>query len=183
MATEKGRVGTLQYLGLGCLNPQELVRGFVRDAPAPSVLHQEAVFQFTLALRTHVRELDLGTVVSAPVDVILDEEEGLVMQPDVVYVAHERETIVGDCIWGPPDLVIDILSPRPRIGSYAERVEWFARYSVGECWVFRQYDRELDVLTLQGGRITDRRTFAGWEPIRSAVLPFWTQSVSHVLQL
>ena len=53
----------------------------------------------------------LGRVAIAPVDVILDRERALVLQPDVLFVATERLGIIRDQVWGAPDLVVEVMSP------------------------------------------------------------------------
>lgn len=56
-----------------------------------------------------------------------------------------------DRIRGAPDLVIEVVSPHPRIGPLDERLGWFAEYGVGECWLLHQPERRLKVL--QRGRL------------------------------
>ncbi len=46
----------------------------------------------------------------SPVDVVLNQQPPLVVQPDVVLVAKDRLSIVSDRVWGPQDLVVDVLS-------------------------------------------------------------------------
>lgn len=103
-------------------------------------------------------------------DVILDCERDLVVQPDLSFVSAERDEIVGDKILGPPDLVVEVLSPNPRIGTLDEPVGWFARYGVRECWLIDIVRREMVVLSFEGGRITTRALAAPDSPIPTKVL-------------
>lgn len=162
------------------LLPQELVYGYVRDAAAPAPGHQFAVVRFLVALVEHVEPLGLGRVLPSPIDVVLDRERHLVVQPDLIVISRERLRLVTDRVWGPPDLVIEILSPRPRIGTLEERLEWFARYGVCECWLFRQPDLELEVVEFAKGTISRRRRFTGAQPIASAVLPQFRLSLDRI---
>src|SRR5688572_31426670 len=50
-----------------------------------------------------------------------------------IFVSKARAHIVSDRIYGAPDLMIEVLSPHPRIGREDERVAWFARAGVREC--------------------------------------------------
>jgi Uma2 family endonuclease len=118
-----------------------------------------------------VRSHHLGEVLPAPIDVILDADAALVVQPDLVFVSNQRHHIVGDRIDGAPDLVVEVLSPHPRIGNVEERVGWFARYGVRECWLAHLQKRRIAVLGLEDGRVTDRAVFFDREPVRSVVLP------------
>jgi len=163
------------------LLPRELVYGFVRDAAAPAPGHQSALVRFLVELVLHVEERGLGRVLPSPIDVVLDRRRDLVVQPDLIVVSRERLHLVTDRVWGPPDLVLEVLSPRPRIGALDERLEWFARYGVRECWLFRQPERELEVVEFEAGAISRRCRFAGEARIESSVLPDFDLSVDAIL--
>jgi Uma2 family endonuclease len=60
--------------------------------------------------------------------------------------------IVTDRVWGPPDLVLEVLSPRPRIGTLQERIDWFSRYGVRECWLVHQDARTSKSSSVRQGR-------------------------------
>ncbi len=151
--------------------PQELVYGFVRDAPAPSTGHQSAVGEIFVCLRTHLAQHGSGRVWMSPIDVVLDREQNLVVQPDLIVVLNDRQHIVTDRVWGAPDLVVEVMSPRPRIGRLDERLAWFAKYGVGECWLVRPAIREIEVISFADGAAGDRRVFASQQPLASIVLP------------
>ena len=46
-------------------------------------------------------------------------------------------------------MVLEVMSPNPRIGDLQERVRWFAQYGVRECWLVHQLTREIEVLQLE----------------------------------
>ena len=133
------------------LRPQELVWGYVREAPSPAPPHQDAVFLFTMAWHHHIAPRQLGRVLIAPMDCVLDRERALVVQPDALFVSAARAHIVTDRVWGAPDLVLEVLSPRPRIGTLSERLAWFAAYGVRECWVYDQQAGELEIFAFANG--------------------------------
>ena len=162
------------------VKPMELIFGAVRAADAPSPFHQSAVLQFCLALERHVRERKLGRVWVAPLDVVLDEREALIVQPDVLFISNERDFIVRDRVRGAPDIAIEVLSPEPRIGSAEERVGWFARYGVRECWLVHQTQKTVAVLDFRDRRLKERRISKVWEPIRSNVLPEFRLSLEEI---
>jgi Uma2 family endonuclease len=162
--------------------PQELVFGAWRAADAPTPRHQSIVFALGMAIERHARARGLGRVYLAPVDVVLDSQRHLVIQPDLVYVEHDRRDIVQERIWGAPDLVAEVLSPRPRIGDLDERLDWFATYGVRECWLIRQDTRSVEVVRFGDGRIQKREALFEGAVIRSAVLPEWTSSLGDVIK-
>ena len=161
--------------------PQELVWGMVRDAPAPAPGHQWTVGQFFIALTDHLRRHRAGCVWVSPIDVVLDRDRRLVVQPDLIVVAETRVSIVTDRVWGPPDLVIEVLSPWPRIGTLDERISWFAQYGVRECWLVHQQARSVEVLEFSSGTVADRRVCQPDERLRSSVLPTFDMSLDEIL--
>ncbi len=149
----------------------ELWRGVLQVAESPTSWHQDLAFEIAIAIRAHVKPRDLGKVWVAPLDVILDYDRAIVLQPDVVFVSHERLDIVTDKLRGAPDLVVEVLSPLPRIGALTERVECFAAHGVRECWLVHQPTRSVEVLTFDAGRIAHRATAEASEVVPSRVLP------------
>ena len=151
--------------------PRELAFGVLRVAESPVVRHQRVVRDLTIALTAFARDHRLGEVLPAPMDVILDGDANLVVQPDVLFIAAARQDIVSDRIHGTPDLVVEVLSPNPRIGRLHEKIEWFARYGVKECWLVDLTRRQIAVLAFEGGQVAGRGLFSDGERIASAVLP------------
>jgi len=163
------------------VRPQELIYGALRVADAPLPRHQRAVADLFRALEAHVAERLLGEVWLSPIDVILDAERHLIVQPDLLFISNARSHIVSDRIRGAPDLVIEVLSPRPRIGELSEHIGWFAKYGVEECWIVELFARHIEVVTLMDGMIAERRTFDERSRIRSRVLPDFARSFGSIL--
>jgi Uma2 family endonuclease len=161
--------------------PQELVYGIVRDAPAPAPAHQWAVGRFFLALTSHVEPRRLGRVWMSPIDVVLDRKRPLVVQPDLVFISTARLAMVSDRVWGAPDLVVEILSPYPRIGRLDERLAWFAEYGVLEAWLVHQAGRNVEVLRFAAGATAERTFSAENAQIRSAVMPDFRETPGAIL--
>lgn len=182
MSERRTRYGVPEYLELEeTTRPQELVWGYVRDAPSPAPPHQDAVFRFAIAWHRHVEEHSLGRVLISAMDCVLDRERALVVQPDVLFVGAAREHIITDRVWGAPDLVLEVLSPKPRLGTLQERLDWFAAYGVRECWLYRQFDRELEMIRFENHAIAERRTFGFHDRIASAILPAFDLSCAAIL--
>ena len=161
--------------------PPELIYGAMRVAEAPLPRHQRAVGQLFRVLDQHVASHGLGEVWLSPIDVILDEERHLVLQPDLLFISNERDFILMDRIRGAPDLTIEVLSPHPRIGDLNERLGWFAKYGVRECWVVELLSKQLSVHAFENGRTTRREVFAKTNPIRSEVLPDFHDTPGFIL--
>jgi len=151
------------------LQRRELLVDHVREPPAPFWTHQAIVTRLAVLLDAHVRPRNLGRVCVAPVDVVLDREPALVLQPDLLFVSHERMSIVRQQVWGTPDIVIEVLSTATERRDRTMKVRWYRKYGARECWLVHPRDRRVEVLTFDGGR-TRRRRFTTGTRIESAVL-------------
>jgi Uma2 family endonuclease len=160
--------------------PMELVHGVVVREPAmPAYGHQSVATRLTARLLAHVEERSLGICLH-PMDVVLDEAAALVVQPDILVVTRERLGIVRERIWGAPDLVVEILSPRTARRDRTTKLGWYRQYGVRECWLvdYGLRARSVEVIDLQS--VSVPRLFTGAEPMRSYVLPDWTTPASHL---
>jgi len=163
------------------LSPAELIYGAIRLADAPLPRHQSAVACLFRALDRHVREHALGRMWLAPLDVVLSEPDGLIVQPDLFFVSNERDWIVRDRVRGAPDLVVEVLSPHPRIGKTRERVGWFRDYGVRECWLVHQDTASLTVIAYEDRTIARTSSFKRRETIVSTVLPDFVTTLDQIL--
>ena len=162
--------------------PQQLAYGVWQVADAPSAWHQELVAQLFLTLHEHVRSEGLGRMWLAPLDVILDHDRALVVQPDLLFVSQARAHIVMDRVYGAPDLAIEVLSPWPRVGDSEKRLGWFAEYGVRECWIVHQLGQWIEVVQFANGAIARRDRFDKKTPVKSAVLPRFNASFDRILR-
>ncbi len=88
-------------------------------------------------LRTFVHvfaiKFDLGSVLATPTTVELSETN--VTRPDIVFVAKERESIVGEgVVRGAPDLVVEVFTPSVDKPDESNRRGLYARHGVEEYW-------------------------------------------------
>lgn len=152
--------------------PQELIFGVFRMSDAPKPRHQQLVAELFVPMALHVRQGRLGTMWLSPLDVVLDDELGLVVQPDMCFIARDRLPFVPDRIRLAPDLMVEVLSPLTRLGTDPEeRLGWFARYGVSECWLVHQIQFRTEVVRFENGRIAARESYGFDVPLRSSVLP------------
>ena len=157
----------------------ELVHGYVREPPAPKYGHQAAVTDLTVLLKRHVDARRLGKVCVSPIDVVLDEENALVVQPDIIFVCTERLHIIRDRVWGAPDLVVEVLSYGTTRYDRTTKLGWYRRYGVQEAWLVDTAEASVEVIALQTTPEA-RATFAGSNRIQSRVLPDWDLPAEQV---
>ena len=126
----------------------DIMDGEINMAPAPSIEHQEILGQLYFVLRQYVTEHDLGKVLFAPVDVLIQREPLRTRQPDLLFVSKERSGIVSTIVEGAPDLVVEILSPGNTRREVEEKLSDYARLGVRECWLISPEGRTVEVLAL-----------------------------------
>ncbi|HWF87075.1 MAG TPA: Uma2 family endonuclease [Vicinamibacterales bacterium] len=144
-----------------------------REPAAPYFTHQTLVLRIARVLCSHVEPRRLGEVAIAPVDVVLDRARGLVVQPDVLFIAAARQSIIRHQVWGAPDLVVEVLSDSTEGHDRGEKLGWYQQYGVRECWLVDAYEDAVTVVDFAGARREDRIA-QGIEPIVSTVLPHFT---------
>ena len=160
--------------------PRELTYGIVREPPAPFFSHQQVVLTIVRRMADHAERAGLGIVAVAPLDVILDAERSLIVQPDVMFVSSERKAIVRDQIWGAPDLVVEVLSPGTAAHDRTEKLGWYRQYGVRECWLVDPAASRITVFDFTGGS----PTFRVFEPpatVRSVVLRDFSAPAASLL--
>ena len=163
---------TAEYLQTAeSLRVQELIYGTLHVvADSPTARHQDLLLELAVLMRVFAGQHKLGRVLISPLDVILDPARALILQPDLLFVSKWRQEIITDRVWGAPDLVVEVMSPHPRIGKLEDRLRYFAQYGVRECWLIHQLRREIEVLGFERFGLESRQTFRGVDRIRSRVL-------------
>jgi Uma2 family endonuclease len=163
------------------LLPTELAFGILHVRDAPFLPHQRIVGSFFTALREFVRSNGLGSVWVAPLDIVLDAARHLVVQPDVSFVSNARSTILRERVYGPPDLVVEVLSPHPRVGDLETRLGWLGAYGVRECWAYHQPDEQLEMIRFGDGRPAIREWCALEDLVTSPCLPGFAMTLKDIL--
>src|SRR5688572_12233993 len=89
----------------------QLIEGCLYMAPAPNRYHQDVSRNLVLILGNYLKQHAIGKIYDAPFDVRLDEFN--VFQPDILFVAKERFSLLTDeGVSGAPDFIVEILSPK-----------------------------------------------------------------------
>ncbi|MBI2802170.1 MAG: Uma2 family endonuclease [Gammaproteobacteria bacterium] len=125
----------------------ELLHGDLYMVPAPTTRHQRVLSRLNSLMLEHVRSRQLGDAFFAPVDVILGQGDAReVVQPDLFFIAAaRRDTVKLHGIEGPPDLVVEILSPGTETRDRGYKLKMYARHGVREYWIVDPDARTVDV--------------------------------------
>ena len=131
-------------------NRYEVIDGVLYMTPPPIWAHQRGLNKLNIRVANHVYDHDLGEIVTAPVGVVLDEENGV--QPDLVYVSRERLGIISERgIEGPPDLVVEVLSPSTQARDRGVKMRRYAKAGIPHYWIAVPRDRKLEAYALAVG--------------------------------
>jgi Uma2 family endonuclease len=176
------RMTVADYLGTPeTTRPQELAYGILRELDAPGYGHQAVVTHMAALLDRFVRRTKLGAVCASPVDVVFDRRCALVLQPDLIFVSAARLGIIRERVWGAPDLVVEVLSPRTANRDRTRKFGWYRQYGTREGWLVDPRAREVTVVRLDREDGPAGRIYRGSQRLYSRVLPGFRPSVGHLL--
>ena len=149
----------------------EIVEGVLLEmTPAPGIPHQNAVLQLSRYLAIHVKDVGIGKVFLAPVDVQLTPKT--VFQPDIVVILNEGlHKITESHIIGAPDLVVEVASPEAARYDRTTKREVYASAGVREYWLVDPILRTVEVLSLKDQAYQSNGIFSGKDTLISQIAP------------
>ncbi len=127
----------------------EIVDGESYMAPAPQTRHQVVSINLEAILMRYTQTNNAGYILHAPVDVVFSATT--IVQPDILFIQKGRAHIIKkNAIEGPPDLIIEILSPGNERLDRFTKMKRYAIFGVGEYWLIDYQARTLEQYVLQG---------------------------------
>ena len=149
----------------------EIIEGVLYVTAAPNFDHQYTVGEIFAALRTYVRERQLGIVISAPFEVNLPDIAQPV-QPDVLFIAAERAPRPGaEGFTGAPDLIVEVLSQSTARTDRLVKFGAYERAGVREYWLVDPRTRSVEVYSLSEESTYEMAgQYTPGETVKSAVL-------------
>lgn len=146
----------------------EIIEGELFELTGPKFAHGVAVMNLILLLGPMVRSFG-GIILTATMDVFFRGADPV--QPDIVILLPGSSAEPTDRgIEGPPDIVIEILSPSNRVHDLLTKRALYERGGVREYWIGDPDARTLEIASFVAGR-SGSRIFAGDEPVVSNLLP------------
>ena len=128
----------------------EIVDGDHYVNPTPSTYHQTVSKRLQHHLYTQVELAGLGLIFAAPVDVQLSDHD--IVQPDlVVLVKDSKARVTLAKIIGPPDLLIEILSPSTVENDRHLKRRVYERSGTSEYWIVDPALPSVTQLVLRDG--------------------------------
>lgn len=127
----------------------EIIEGVLYVSPSPSRAHQRAATRLASILDFHARDLNLGEVYAAPFDTVFSNIS--VVQPDVLFIRKDRLHILTDAnVQGPPDLVIEVISPSSTATDQTVKRQLYAQYGVPHYWQAHPLEHWIRAFELRG---------------------------------
>jgi Uma2 family endonuclease len=159
----------------------EIIWGELYMTPAPSTRHQRISRNLEFALWDYVKKHDLGEVLDAPCDVVM-EPGATPVQPDLLFVAKERlKIITAKNVNGAPDLLVEILSSGSREYDQVTKFDLYAQAGVAEYWIIDPQAGVIEVFVLAEGVYARLGRFSQGETAKSKVLAGFTVAVAEVI--
>ena len=136
----------------------EIVDGELDVSPSSTIRHQTVIANLFRILDPHVIGGELGTLLLSPVDLILADTT--VVVPDLMFVSRRRAPIItARAVEGPPDLVVEIVSPSTSRKDRLTKAALYARFGIPCYWLLDPEQRLFDGVVLEGAvyRLATRR--------------------------
>ena len=186
--TTKKKISFEDYLLMPEINrPYEIIDGEFIPSPAPVPVHQRIVANVFTPLSNYVEAKDLGVVLFAPVDIILQRHPLRTRQPDVLFIHKDKLSGTGfDAIEElqileiAPDLVVEILSSSDTEKVLSGKLADYQRIGVKECWLVSREARSVEVLQLTKEQSQSLGHLGLGEIIQSEVLPDFRLTVNVI---
>ena len=174
-------VDELEAIPYDELHRYELIEGELHVSPAPGLPHQLVLHKLQLRLGNYIEQNPIGIVVPGT-DAIFNKYNSVI--PDLVFVSNERlRTIVAkQRFYGPPDLVIEILSPGAtnRSRDLKLKREVYGKFGVPEYWVVDIWARSVMVFRLTNNTLEQVATLRQDDPLESPMLPGLSLKLSDI---
>ena len=157
----------------------ELSEGELIMPPHPTHTHQLIVLELATRMRAFAQKHDLGLVQIGPLPVRL--WPGKIREPDILFVAKEHSDRIGEQVYGPPDLVVEVLSPSTRRTDRLEKTMEYAQAGVMEYWIVDPHGQTVEVFILREGVYELLGKWGRGEEAASEVLAGFRVALDEVL--
>lgn len=146
----------------------ELIDGDFKVSPPPSSKHQRVSRKIEFRLEQWVTAHQLGEVFDAPMDVVLSEND--VFQPDLLFISKERLGIIKKKIEGPPDLIVEILSPNDENCDRVTKKDLYSKFGVREYWIVDPEAETIMLLAFEKDRLEVKQTYPKGSVLKSMIV-------------
>jgi Uma2 family endonuclease len=159
--------------------PIELSDGRLVILPMPSLAHQRILRRFVHHAQTWLAEAERGEIVFAAHPIRL--WPGKYREPDAMIWLKEHKARMGERESGPPDLVVEIVSPSNEPHDADTKVREYAQAGIPEYWIIQPQTRNVSVYTLEGHAYRLVARFDSGQRAHSLVLSGFELAINELL--
>ncbi|HEV2854752.1 MAG TPA: Uma2 family endonuclease [Thermoanaerobaculia bacterium] len=133
-------------------NRYEVIWGSLYVSATPFPEHQYSVGKLIRFFDVFVSDSGLGTVLPAPLDILLPKGIASPIQPDLAVFRKGNEPAPDQAFEGVPDLVVEVLSPRTRRRDKKLKFIAYEEAGVPEYWLVDPDARTVEVYMWEKGK-------------------------------
>ncbi|MEM8526352.1 MAG: Uma2 family endonuclease [Bacteroidota bacterium] len=159
--------------------PYQLIDGKLEYVASPKDKHQDTLGNLYMLLAPYVKTNKIGRVRFAPLDVHFDEKN--IYQPDLMFISNERKDIIKDFIYGPPDLIVEVLSSNKK-HDLGERKDVYGQYEVLEYWAVDYKKQTLDAYLNKEKKLIWQRQYTAEDEVKSEVVEGFSFVLKEILK-
>jgi Uma2 family endonuclease len=125
----------------------ELVRGELRDMPPAGGEHGIRAMRLGTRLTVYVEAHDLGAVLAAETGFLIARDPDTVRGPDAAFISKEKVPAQWPSGWLTivPDLIVEVVSPRDRVGEVEDKIAEWLGFGVRLVWVVYPGSRTFQI--------------------------------------
>jgi len=159
----------------------EIIDGQLFVSASPLLPHQRAVWNWGCDFFRQAEQAGLGTAFGNPVDVVFDHFNTTV--PDLVFILAERSHIMTDAnIQGPPDIVVEALSPSTRRRDLGIKKQLYARFGVPWYYILDAGRKTVQPLALRNGVYEELPLLGEGDTLTCPLLPGIAMPVAAIFK-
>ncbi len=168
------------------LEHYEIEDGVVIELPAPTLHHQRIVCRLLRFLEDFFwSKHNLGEVLAAPFDVVVQRNPVRTRHPDLLVVLREKVHQMEaspERLEFAPDLVIEVLSPSESVTTLLKKLDDYHPIGMREVWLVNLATKTVEVIKWQKEGWDSVGIFGANQTLKSKVLPELSLPVVQILE-
>ncbi len=159
----------------------EIIEGELFVSCSPGLTHQRVLANLTTLFAVFLQESPICEYVPTP-GLVFSEYSGVI--PDLVVFLNEKSDaiIIGEQLTGPPDLVIEILSPGPANirRDRIVKLQLYSKHGVPEYWIVDPRNLAVEQYVLHASSLKLMQTLQRGDVLSSSAIPGFSCLVSEI---
>jgi Uma2 family endonuclease len=134
--------------------PIQVINNQFYMSPSPNFQHFDMLDKIADILKMEVKKQNSGRIFFAPLDVFLGTTNAV--QPDIFFISTVNNHLIrDDGIYGAPDLIVEILSPRNRNADLVKKKATYEQFGVKEYFIVDPMDKSVLNYYLKDGKYSE----------------------------